>query len=195
MALKLQQSTEVNISLQQELGASNARCEILDARCQNLNLELENVKNIWTSEPDDQDWRTEISMSNSQNPAQADSFYREKVELLNREIESRMANLCLSQEDDILSEDRAMRLLAILRTVHPHGSDTAAMFQTTSQVSAFHQDMRLRIVIVRHVIALLLLDRVFSSFAVGREIGISNCLREYEETKKLLSMNRSMVQN
>jgi hypothetical protein len=192
MALKLQQSTEVNISLQQDLGASNARCEILDARCQNLNLELEKVKKTTATESAEPTFQHEDrTIPPSNNPAQADSFYREKIELLNREIESRMANLCLSEEDDILSEDRAKQFLAILRTVHPHGSHTAAMFQTPSQVSAFHQDMRMRIVLVRHVLALLLWDRVFSSFAVGREIGISNCLREYEETKKLLSMNIS----
>ena len=118
-----------------------------------------------------------------QAPNKVESYYINQLERLNQFISSKVADLCKREHAKTFRvSERAIN--DVLRTLHeldPHGGNSAAWLNN-QVIWTLDVDVRRRIAVLRHIIALFLQSCIFDSFAFGLDPQTSRTLRTTEDT-------------
>jgi chromosome segregation ATPase len=116
-------------------------------------------------------------------PNKVESYYIKKLERLNQYISSKVADLCKREHAKTFraSERAINNVLRTLQELEPHGGVAATMLGQGS-LWTLDTDVRRRIAVIRHIIALFLQSCVFDSFAFGLDPHASLILRKTEDT-------------
>ena len=118
----------------------------------------------------------------NKNPQQVDDYYVKGFDRLRYSIEDRIGGLAFDNAEQALTETGAAQLLKYLRQLGPHGENSCEAFR--SLLSHLYEDDEFRILLVRHVVALFLLHRIFEPFVFGIQPKISNLLCRIKDDLK-----------
>jgi len=132
-----------------------------------------------------------ISKANRlQGPINIETYYVDQFDSLNHLIQSSVAGMFKWSCSAELSDDAISKVIKFLDSIEPCGKHTLDMLKTHNVgIATLHENAARRIALVRHLIALLLWDRVLRRFAFGLDVDVDKnlCAIEYE----LISGNSS----
>ena len=144
------------------------------------NLERRRIE----SESDNVSLRKYIAnMKIAQAPGHDDAYYIDKLQGLNRLIESTVAAIFVDpRRQRVLSKEDGLEFLAALTKFTPFGSNTAKLLKTENfdTIWSLHEEARKRVAIARHIVMLFLWEHVFTPFAFGLSEERSTMLRHIE---------------
>ena len=123
-----------------------------------------------------------ISKANSaQGPVKDDGYYVDQFEYLNHLIQSSIAGMFKWKSDADLSNNAVSKVVSLLDSIDPHGKCTLKMLRNYKPgVVTLHKDAVLRMALLRHLIALVLWDKIFRVFAFGLDGNVDQNLRTIE---------------
>ena len=125
-----------------------------------------------------------------QAPNKVESYYIKQLERLNQFISSKVADLCKREHTKTFQapEQAIHNVLRTLQELGPHGRETATMLGQ-GLLWTLDTDIRRRIAVLRHIIALFLQSYVFDPFAFGLDQHTSKTLRDTEDTIAKIGMS------
>ena len=130
-----------------------------------------------------------ISKSHStMGPVNAEAYYVDEFDSLNHLIQSSVAGMFKRSSNVELSSDAISKIRTLLASISPYGTRTLEILDSHHmEIATFHKSALLRMALVRHLIALVLWDKVLHLFAFGLDVAADKNLREIEN--QLLSGN------
>ena len=125
-----------------------------------------------------------ISKANSaQGPVNLETHYVDQFDSLNHLIQSSVAGMFKWSCKEELSSDAISQVCTLLDSIDPYGKRTLDMLKTYELgIATLHTNAAQRIALVRHLIALLLWDKILRRFAFGLDEDVDNnlCAMEHE---------------
>jgi len=113
-----------------------------------------------------------VEMTRAREPLREESFFVGQFNEISADIESWAARETRKATLEKIPKADMAKLAAEFPKYGPHGVETAKWF--SKQNSKFFQDRRNRIALIRHCLAIVLLDRVFDPFIFGFSRDLSN---------------------
>lgn len=134
------------------------------------------------------------SMRAPQEQLRDDAYYTDKLQGLNRMIQSWIAGIFISNCRS-LTPEAGRRLLEIISGLDPYGRATESILSDENKyddVWTLHQDPTKRVALARHIIALFLWRYIFGPLAFGLKKEDSLRMRDIE--KKIISNGLSCLE-
>jgi hypothetical protein len=153
---------------------SEQRIQILNDVAEKLKLENEA-------------FRAQIfTMGSGRGPLKEENYYIQVFNSLNSVIDQGVLRL-VRQAKHLLSDTAPNEILALISDLGDHGKQSATFLATSSKYSvpALYSQVPLRLALIRHVVALFLVHRVFEPYGFGLSQEFSEGLNYVE--KDLLS--------
>jgi len=124
-----------------------------------------------------------FSIGTGRAPIHDESFYIQKFESLRGTIEQGALKLCRAQaKGEKLSLEAEKATLKTLVELGPYGELAVKTFtETKYAMPLLYNQLTWRIALIRHIVALFLLDRVFSPFAFGISDELSDGLKRIQD--------------
>lgn len=124
-----------------------------------------------------------ISKANSaQGPVNQETYYVDEFDSLNHLIQSSVAKMFKWSCETELPSYAIDKVHKFLECIEPHGNNTLKMLTAYNlEISILHKNAAQRIALVRHLIAVLLWDKVLRHFAFGLDGEIDKNLRAVEQ--------------
>jgi hypothetical protein len=141
--------------------------QVLEQRIGEKEVEIELLKEESSS------LRSYIANSSfAREPVHQDSYYTDNIDGLNHFIQSAVAKTFKSKPSQDLSEEAGNQILDILSKLGEPGKGTVKVLSKLS-IWEMHKHTTRRIMLVRHITALFLWEKVFTPFAFGLEKNLS----------------------
>jgi hypothetical protein len=123
------------------------------------------------------------NMKIAQAQTKADSYYVDRLQNLNRLIQSSVAGIFVDSDRQRTLKKEGSEVLEILSKLTPYGKFTAELLKTEGfdTIWTLHQDASKRVALARHIVALFLKEQIFFPFIFGVPSGLSNMMRNIEE--------------
>ena len=146
-----------------------------EAKAKTYFQELKNTCNVYEKvKAENEAFREQIfAISTGRGPLHEESYYIQKPESVKNLIQQGALKLCRVQGNETLSSDREKAVLKALGRMGEYGGPAFAMFNETEYtLPLLYENKTWRIALIRHIIAVFLMERVFSPFVfgVGREL-------------------------
>jgi hypothetical protein len=117
-------------------------------------------------EKDNDQLRNQIaSMSSAQEPLREEEYYILQFNQIKIDIDSWVAKETRSKPTEPLSDETRNMISSALAGLGRHGSHSADNIMP--QIQMFYGDRRRRIALIRHIIAIVLFEKIFSRFVFG----------------------------
>lgn len=122
------------------------------------------------------------NLNRAQAVVQQDSDYVDELDTLNHNIQRSIASMFKWSCDRNLPEEAEAKVISALIEFEPFGKKTLEMLGRCGvTIPALHKDSTTRIVLIRHLIALFLLDKVFQPFAFGLDTNVNKNMSAVED--------------
>ena len=119
--------------------------------------------------------------NNAMGPVNAETYYVDEFDSLNHLIQSSVARMFKKSCNVELSSDASSKVRTLLASFNPCGTRTLEMLESYDQdIAALHESAVPRMALVRHLIALVLWDKILRQFAFGLDPATNKNLRAIE---------------
>jgi hypothetical protein len=119
--------------------------------------------------------------NNAMGPVNAETYYVDVFDSLNHLIQSSVARMFKRSCNVELSSDASSKVITLLASFNPCGTRTLEMLGSYDQnIAALHESAVPRMALVRHLIALVLWDKILRRFAFGLDAATNKNLRAIE---------------
>jgi myosin heavy subunit len=180
---RYQRENHVRVRLQEDYEREKEWVERLQRQNENLKQQCEAVTK-WAQElqAHNEEFRTQVvSMEKGRGPIRDEHFYIQSFEGLKRLIEQRVLKLSQTHNNHSLSEPVQADILKRISELGPHGKSSAEVLKSEHHaLQKLYNVSRWRHSLIRHIVALYLLDRVFQPFAFGLSQEFSDGLKSIE---------------
>jgi hypothetical protein len=140
-------------------------------------------KKIAELEAQIKEFRTQVfEMGSGHGPIKTEEYYSSNFEALGCLIEKEIVKLSKVHRNYTLTDLQTSQVLSYISEVGTLGQKCSDLLKSegTYSLQNLYSQGKLRILLIRHVIALFLYERIFDPFAFGVSREVSDCLRSVD---------------